>query len=129
MLPQSRNNHLLSFWFIPKIKPLLQFCSLYNSIYSIWTNSKILLSCIMQYWRIVLYLLLFMLKSDLSCLGSFVWQGRALYHISKAFGSAASKLEKTGYGILTSPFLFSCGSLSYCVFLDVLGVMGDGDFI
>ena len=28
-----------------------------------------------------------------------VWQGRALYHISKAFTTAASKLEKIGYGI------------------------------
>ncbi|WMV57565.1 hypothetical protein MTR67_050950 [Solanum verrucosum] len=43
--------------------------------------------------------------------------GRGLYHISKAFSFASSKLEKTGYGILTSPFPLSCGSLSYCVFL------------
>lgn len=33
-------------------------------------------------------------------LNSLLWlQGRALYHISKAFNTAASKLEKIGYGI------------------------------
>ena len=35
----------------------------------------------------------------------WIQQGRALYHISKAFTTAASKLEKVGYGKLYIPSL------------------------
>lgn len=46
-------------------------------------------------------------------LKSLLWlQGRALYHISKAFNTAASKLEKIGYGI--------CSPKNYRLFLLLL---------
>lgn len=41
-----------------------------------------------------------------------IWQGRALYYISKAFTTAASKLEKIGHGILFYSLVFPSNNWS-----------------